>query len=600
MYTVILYRDSAELNIEKYHFIFTSTQEEQELLLYRWDDKPKGEQIIEELNRRTERRNPWRLILFDGKFPIRNFADSESISDGKAICPEVLKVLKYYCESDDTFPEKPKGCFPEHVWYITWHSKQKVPTASGSEYQVVDELREMGRTFRMFWTEIDVSCNMYRNFDVFKLNCILLILAVNPFPYDVLDCGYLYQLQLYIDRDKMAEYVVKQEKRLKKIEWDLEITGKELEKVSREGVGYEEVVFEKCKLDEQRNRMANNRDIKEISHGDLNDIQNLIESMENNQKVVRAWWSFPKSILREENEKINNELEKKISPDIFLNCAGEERLEQEKWDVLQKLSGLDKIPLQKQNFREALYRQEEILYKSARSKLGRKMKRRILWLYSFVEWLMLLAFWVGAQLMPESNNESFLKKMINVVSQALSVTFANVLFFILSLIVILILTFVVSWIITGVNDRDKVRKYNNLIKKGLEEKQEQALTYFEHTMDLIKKYRYIYRLEERQLSQKKTWEEKKECLNRHRLVWKNSEFVCQDLRCLLGDEIKDEFDSDEPQIDFEKEPQEIEYYWIPFRKSACMQNLNGNGKGIKVFFNFISKFYITKTFRSEV
>lgn len=142
----------------------------------------------------------------------------------------------------------------------------------------------------------------------------------------------------------------------------------------------------------------------------------------------------------------------------------------------------------------------------------------------------------------------------------------------------------------------KVRKYNRHFTVNLEDRQEKKVVYLESILELISKYQYCTELEEEQEEQKMDSLQRRKRLMRHRFVCESSLIICRQLKYLLVDSNKS-WQVKEPvlTVDFEQEPQDTEYYWIPYKRSLGMADINRSGSQVKVFFDFIPRIRIEKT-----
>ena len=118
----------------------------------------------------------------------------------------------------------------------------------------------------------------------------------------------------------------------------------------------------------------------------------------------------------------------------------------------------------------------------------------------------------------------------------------------------------------------------------------------EEIVDLIARYQYAVRLKKDDFNRLSFFELRKKILSRHDCIRENGESLCRQLELLLGeDERAISFSIPEVFIDFTVDPKEVEYYWVPHRRSRNMADLNRSGYQINVFFGFISEIILKKT-----
>ena len=467
------------------------------------------------------------------------------------------------------------SCCPEQIWYVVCREKRYYCKAYPPEMRTVDEDRELGSNFRMFWFAVDRSCEMDLQYDLFRLNCALLTLAVNRIPPNMLECGFLYELDVEIDRAGFVDAVLQQEAKLAGIRGALEAENDFLYKRDK-GKEYPDQSINQRYVLKKKDREGKKHP-ESIWRKDLKKPFELQRKLDVNKRYMKERLYFPKGILNKEEKELDRLLEKRNRADGFLNEAGLDLLQREKWSSLEEMSNKKRIKIDSGTFERNFLEKEYTVSKRANKEARQLMQWRILPALFLVEAAMFFPF-----------AEAFTKKA-NMVGWK-----SRTLFIVLVIAILSAVFWGLSSLIYFIRDRLALSGYNNLIKES-DKTRGDKWKYFEEMMNSILEYRYCIHLEKEQREEEIRLREDRERLRRHRIILENSEAICQQLKHLLADEEIKYYKKSIVPIDFAKEPQEIEYYWIPYQGSNRRAELNGTGYLVKVMLSFITKVSIKKT-----
>ena len=215
MYTIILLRTKNTVSFTRYQFVFLNLKIKGELELCFWEPGNEGTYenglrlVIKELNTRIKDHSEWKLVIYD-----------EECKNGELDGSMKSLVRLFSGKRPDPADLKAEGSFPVQILYVQSCEKKYVPLTDNTDLCYVDEEREFGENFRMFRFELESGNSRAESYSGFKLYCTLLSLALGQIPYALMEAGYLYQLDIEIDRKLFAEYVLALVDRLSRIkEW---------------------------------------------------------------------------------------------------------------------------------------------------------------------------------------------------------------------------------------------------------------------------------------------------------------------------------------------------------------------------------------------
>jgi len=594
MYTVILYKNDGGCLIEKYKFLFFSFQEDNQINLCPYEADTKAAEIVNTLNGLTQSRREWRLIVFAGagyhikKRPGKGM--EKALEQG--IPEEVRKLIRLYTRKGSGDLPRVSGYFPDQLYCVVCGDRPIAQSRSSGLF-TVDDAREFGGSFRMFWFDMDTSSRKNEMFDWFRLDCILLILAVNQIPSGSLEYGYLYHLDIDIDDEQFDRYVLEQEMRLKKVGQYLETVSDSLQRVRKTGEGYvEDTAFEDT-LDECRRSMRKPGVIRELRRKDLRHQTQVERVLEANRREIHARIYFPKGLLREEAARIQDRVEKRPGAEDFLSAAGRDLLERRVWEKLEDICKKKRVPLKQTEYEREYEEREEAVRQCARKKMDRRVKVLACLLLSVLECVMLMPFliysvrsgsatvlysvmqWFHMDKLPWEGTKMMLTVAMLWVGCA---AFAGMAVLLCSL----------------VREMWLIHMYHKHVCVRINKRQEQRIQYYEDVVNLLAEYQYCIRLLREQRERELNWEAKMKGLQNHRNVWKQNSAVCRQLRFFTR---RDGEYADVPTVSFDiqEDPRQIEYYWIPFKEGQGKAELNGSGYYVRGIFGFITGIHIVKT-----
>lgn len=599
MYTVILYLKEEETPIEKYRFLFYSLQEDNQLYLCPWKRGANGDyeetrHILDVLNEITQSHQEWKLILYGGMVKVTDSYLREEMPG------EVRTLLRLYSGIHSESGMKIMGSFPEYVYYVVGSSVQFPTARKDSELFTIDRERSLGKRFRMFRFWVDASCERSRLFDLFRLNCALLALAVNEIPSGITEYGYLYHLDLEIDQDLFGKYVLEQEQTVDKMREYLESESARLQNQRNMGEGYPSEISFKNQLKKCSDSLAKGGSIIKLKWKDLSRITILNEKLDKNMKWVRSRLFFPKGILREEASRMQQMVESEQGAGDFLSEAGWDKIKREMDDRLEKICTTKTIQLEQERFIDEFKKKEETVRQCARKKMTPEIKTAACFILAVTQMILIMPFvfysWMEGR---GSGSQNLIYKIMNQVNKSTGVLEDGIAGWLLTGFIILLLCmalvfFIVQALGTGY-ECGILHNYHNHIFNGINKKQRQKTLYYENVINLLAEYQYYMRLLREQKEREEKWEEERKRLSRHRSAWKQSYAVCQQMKTFLNEET-DVSNLTQSSFAIQEEPGQIEYYWAPFKDGKGMAELNRSGSYLRVLFGFVTRIHIRKQY----
>lgn len=599
MYTVILYLKEEETPVEKYRFLFYSLQEDNQLYLCPWKRGANGayeetRHILNVLNEITQSHQEWKLILYGGMAKVTESYLREEMPG------EVRTLLQLYSGIRSESGMMIMGSFPEYVYYVVGSHVQYSIARKESELFTIDREGSLGKRFRMFRFWVDASCERSRLFDLFRLNCALLALAVNEIPSSITEYGYLYHLDLEIDPDLFGKYVLEQEQTVDKMREYLESESARLQNQRNMGEGYPSEISFKNQLKKCSDSLAKGGSIIKLKWKDLSRITILNEKLDKNMKWVRSRLFFPKGILREEASRMQQMVESEQGAGDFLSEAGWDKIKREMDDRLEKICTTKTIQLEQERFIDEFKKKEETVRQCARKKMTPGIKTAACFVLTMTQMILITPFvfysWAEGS---GGGTENLIYEIMNQVNKGTGVLERGIAGWLLTGFIILLLCmalvfFIVQALGTGY-ECGILHNYHNHIFNGINKKQRQKTLYYENVINLLAEYQYYIRLLREQKEREEKWEEERKRLSRHRSAWKQSYAVCQQLKTFLNEET---YVSNLTQSSFaiQEEPGQIEYYWAPFKDGKGMAELNRSGSYLRVLFGFVTRIQIRKQY----
>ncbi len=599
MYTVILYLKEEETPVEKYRFLFYSLQEDNQLYLCPWKRGANGayeeaRHILNVLNEITQSHQEWKLILYGGMAKVTESYLREEMPE------EVRTLIQLYSGIRSESGMTIMGSFPEYVYYVVGSFVQFPTARKDSELFTIDREGSLGKRFRMFRFRVDASCEKNRLFDLFRLNCALLALAVNEIPSAVTEYGYLYHLDLEIDQDLFGKYMMEQDRIIDEMRKYLEFEADRLQNQKNMGDGYPPEISFKDNLKRCNDSLEKGGSITKLRRKDLRRMAGLNEKLDKNMKWVRSRLSFPKGVLRKEASKMQEMVENEPGAGDFLSEAGRDKIEREIDDKLERICRTKTIQLSQGKFLDDFRRKDEIIRQCARKKMTPGIKAMTCLILTVMQMIMIMPFilysWKEGK---EGRTENLIYKIMDQVNKGTGILqngitgwlTAGFFFFLLCIT----LVFAVVLVLGTWYEWNILRNYHNHIFNGISKKQRQKAAYFEKIINLLAEYQYYIRLLREQRQREEKWEEDRRRLSRHRSTWKQSHAVCQQLRTFL-DEREAFAELPASAVGIHGEPRQTEYYWIPFKDNKGMAELNRSGSYLKVLFYFVTRIQIRKQY----
>lgn len=569
MLTVILFRESNKDLLLKYQFIFVNFQAEHQIALCEWGSGMKEGDVYQKLDSLTSEHHEWKLLIFGGALPMVQGGDL-SVAD----LDDFGQLLEIYTGGQGARGKHTVGGFlPVAVWFIGFREKQIGMRSGANAFITVDRGRELGSTFRVIWFEVDRSSKMQEQFDLFRMTCGILALALNDIPSYYLECGYLYQMDVAVQRSDFAKYVVILQEQLRQISELLQTAQKDLEKDYQTQAAYPQATLKKSSLTQNHQKLVGNVAREKIAARDLAEGFSLESKLDTNRRWLRAQLYFPKGILQQELEKMQAGVDAAPGASYRLNEAAKDRVERERQSTLEKMRTQRKKKSQlNQTLKKVKAIEQDMLMKKERWQWGGE-KWVVLAVLSAAEILLLLPFC----LVFSSSVPIWL--WISLLLAGVPVCFCGVF-----------------WLSAILEFNGAAHSYENMLKRDIDGVQREQLRYMEDTMNLIAEYQYGVRLQKENLGRLAALEQRKKTLRRHSGVLENGKLVCQQLSVLLGEEeMKTPQSIRCPSIDFTDNPNEVAYYWVPYRRSMNMAILNESGHMVNTFFNFVSNITLRKT-----
>lgn len=587
MFTVILLCETEDYSLRSYEFLFRNFQLDDQIAIYKLKNDTDQNEIFEQLNFFTERCGEWKLLICNTK-PLENLPTGglETFQGFEALT-NVIKYLSQKGENDDKFVESQmKGFFPSAIWYIDCIRKKYFCNEEIlEELATVDEAREYGSIYRRFWFEFDNSSESQKQYELFRLSCTLLTLAINHLANTFLECGYLYHVNININKASLSKYVSCMETHISQIQLQLDKAKDILQKELMYFVEYPEIKWNKNVLPSLQQVDKNKKTYIAITEADLKD-QILLESkLRANREWVRSRLHFPKGVLYGQMTKLQECVNQVNKANGLLSEAAKDRLKREKREIIREIQNLKSDVLDSDMFEKKLSKKEYMLRQKSEI-ITRKIDQYVIWIIvSVTSFIPLCIIWNTCR-----------------ISERLAALNKNPADFTLSksgyawcfLGWLLIIMFF-QYLMKRRELQNAKKEYEMLLYNGIIVAQKRKQEYMEKMLEQIRMLRYCQRLEQDDRERYMALEAERELLVRHQNILDSGLAVCRQMKRLPGVKAEKQVNIITPQINFSVQPKEIEYYWTPYRESRFPIELNGNGCAIHVCFEFINAFSIKKT-----
>lgn len=572
MVTVVLFRDSKNHPINRLGFIFINYQITKQLMLCEWKDGMTEGDMVERIEMLVQEYYDWKLIVVDGVLAGESASDEIDTfaKDG------LYKVIQTFCGKN----RKIGGTFPCSVWYVRCCRRRPRLYQNASKFQFVDENRSMGTSFRMFWFEVDQNSERQQIYDWFRLNCAILILAINQIPNTLLECGYLYQLDIGIDRELFGQYVRGLESRLRSIrsmqenEWELFHYAYAMRD------GYPNAELPQINLEEYRDELNVATEWEDITKDMLKSEILLDETLKNNRKRVFTRMYFPKGVLKGEASKIQEYVDRAKGTGHLLNDAGKDMVNREMKSVLEEMhQKAKKENIEGADVEKKLVKSENTIWEEYGRRQWLRAMPAICLFIIVIEYLLIIPFVKNLY----DKNHALLENMQYVYVNLIIATVTGI---ILVMAIQIINYFLFKY---------RSIAYKKLLNLNIKNPQQNRIDYYENMLSLIERYQYCIRLKEDEKERQNSFEKRKKYLLHHEAMWKNGMSICRELQQLLREEERLEQPMGSLVINFDEEPKEIEYYRISQKENSHTIQINSSGYEIKTFFDFVKEFVIRKT-----
>lgn len=595
MYTVILYPDEEPISIAKYKFVFSSFQADDQLYLCEWRKGSGIEKIVNILNEVTQSRSEWKLIIFAGMCQVMDTYFSREMPD------ELYQLVCLYSGRKLGYGITTLRSFPEQIYYIVCRTPQP-PSGSKQAFYMVDQCQNFGNSFRMFWFEVNTDCEKNISYDLFRLNCAVLALAVNTIPSGLVEYGYLHHLEIDINKDLLAQYVLEREQTLQIIRQQLEIEGEKLQERHKTGVDYPAHTGFHVELNDLKEIAKKAGETEQVKPKDLRDLGKLSCKLENNRAKVLRRLCYPKGVLHGKAASLQKEVENASAAGNFLNEGGKDELERRKWETLEIICKEKREWLRQLDFEREFEEKEERVRKCAEKKITWKIKLLLGFLLSLLEFLMIAPFfWYSWS---KRNDETEGKFIYTNILKHLSKfkpfhTWEGIESWpawILLLLICAVIVFLCIFLAGLVAEITMIRAYNKHMEQKLNEQQKEKGDYLVRILGELTDYQYCMRLSREQSEWEIKWNEERQRLRSHRSICRQSNVICLQLKSFINVEQIPENIEIIP-VNIREDPQDIEYYWVPFKNSKGEAEINSSGAHVNVAFYFVTGVHITKTLR---
>ena len=595
MFTFILYwnvdKDKAGIHLENFDFLFSFAEMQNKMVKQSFSGQ--CESAIQEINLATEHLRDWKLVLFDGRL---GKAEQVTPISPEYIRPGWSELLQKIFDQNSNNAFSLTGFLPREVWYIgCWGKNVYVPQGDDCFARPMIWVKETEKdnpesvhwtqqrvhtfittipSLRMCWTEISPEGGMQRRQEELHL-CCMLILACNDIPPSLMSGDFLYHLRIQLDRKCLAAYVGQLSQQNKELGEQIQ---KEIERhyvTEHERVSYMRPNDPPPIPDYMRN--IGTSKWQEIIFKDFMQPLSLdIKLRDNRQWFYRHIYSFQEGL----DQWISNPMPLvRQNRDVLLDEAGVASAQAELKEALQMICLKRQDENNPKKTAEKLLQKEEQLRQQSKLQPEHSEKFLIRMVLALAEGLTFGTF--GADL---------IQKML-----PWEGVYSGSAFFTSVLLISLLVYFLLSRVphISYFFSYDVGYKafLNDEMKEQAKKRENMSAV-----MGAIAQYRYHWRLLERQQEIKEELVRAKCHLMHHKATQKNAASVCGQLERMLGE---DEYTTGQtmllPDVDFKKDPEQVEYYWLPIKDRRKTCSINNSGQTMNVIFDFISGFEIHRT-----
>ena len=576
MYTIILLRTKDVASFTKYQFVFLNLKIKGELELCFWKQGDKGtyeeslQSVVKELNIKIQEHSEWKLVIYDEECKDRDL-------DGPMV--SLVRLFSGKGSKDDK-GLRLEGSFPVQLLYVQSCEKTYIPLTDASHFCYIDEERKFGGNFRMLQFYMESDNGKIESYNEFKLYCTLLSLALGQIPYTFMEAGYLYDVDVEMDRDLLAEYVVMLEGRMDQIkEWQ-EKEREDLIKRLRSVSPFPEIEMPEVKIEEDHQGMkGGTKKGRILTFLETLKDRNIDLILRQNRELLDTQMFYPKGLLHEESKRIHKMVQELKTTNNFLDEAGKELLERKTQEIIGEMCGKKEVQLKQQKFQEDILDAEELIKsQSVRLMKGRE-RRLVLSVFAVIE---LFVF------------EPYAYQFA--VSRESCTTYTIVIICLLAGLATFILVHCGYYGYLYFRHRKSWGFYKKEIFDRLSSYCRDKKRYLEEMMNLILQFQYLekVRMEQNQLSRQCSLDY--DMLEYHFHMLEEGTANLIPLSHLLDEKERGEYVCGEAlKIDFTQEPREEDYYRVPFQKESYWMEVNYSGYKTLAAFGFITRLIIKKT-----
>lgn len=631
MFTVILYYEDEDarlngregvrsLEFQDYDFLFAHAQFENKLVKKDYSAN-KLVEVLSEVNQYIRDRSEWKVILFDSRIGSGKATENNVIDSPDIVRREWNKLL--FCLAGQKLKDTNQllNTLPSEIWYIScwykgvytdintdWFAHAKIlltekerdafkthgkndaidlaDVKGGKEKLLEADVLDVVdvSSFRMCWAELESGIGVQSQLEEIKVSCMLQVIACNEISPVFLDNGYLFRISLDIDRKLFAQGIGRL--RQQNLEAEEQIR-KALAQFYMDGEPVKYIVPERLSLNFSSIKKQGKEKKSKVKLQELRRDTNILKNkLRNNQLWLNEMlYSSYDTIQREAADRLNELELSKRNYDKPIDEAGQAYIWTELENAIEDIRVWCQEKDSPQKMEKELQAREDRICELVETRLD-SAERKVVWgIFAAMEGFILAIF--GAEIMNKFFNPGL--------QQGLRYSLLYLLFWGVSWIFIVLITWVVLWLGSLVNYRLALRRYNKCLQK-LARKQEKKQKTIEKLIEAIMSYKYHWTIWNGQSEIATKRERKKERIMHHAAAQRNVCDTCSRLERLLDTkETVTEGHVFFPEIDFSREPNQVECYQMSFQMNGKKCELNHSGYEVDVGFDFISGFEIHKT-----
>lgn len=575
MFTIILFRKEDMKFLDQYKFIFLTSKIKGKISLCFWnkvvsgDDENSLKEVIDELNILSRDHKEWKLVIYDGES-----------KDGKidAVMGKLIDTFSRGLAHHEDNRYDVQGDFPAQLLYIQDREKQYETLKARANYHFKYAEDMFGPNFRMFTFEKESENGKQKNYNEFRLCCMILTLALGQIPYSYLGAGYVYVLDIEINWEFFIKYVMMLDGRLERIRQRLTEEWENL-KIRRKSVtGFPNPPKPKIEIGDINKNTLNQWDGERIlTFREMKEDNNIELILNGNREYLHSQMFFPKGILHEECRKLQRRVEGLKRAENFLDEAGCELLDKKIYENMMEMCWKKDEQLKQQEFMENILIGEQLINNQSVRMMKKKERGIVLTVLGIYELFILEPFIIH-----------YAVKQGTPFFQAASVC-------LLAALLSFVLIFSGYFAYLYIWHKKSWGFYKKNIFDRLSEYKKHKKIYLEEILNLLMDFQYLDGLKTEQKQILRQWTADRKTLSWHYLMLEKGMDHLSTLMQLLGEEEKNKYMCREMlNIDFSGEPREEDYYRVPFQRESYDAELNYTGQKIETAFEFITRILIRK------